>query len=510
MPAQNKIFEGVKGYNPKWSNFDLSFDKKLSFDMGELIPALLQEVMPGDMFKINAEIMLRVAPMIFPLMHRVNVYMHYFFVPNRIIWDDWEDFITGGDDGTASPTLPTYQPGNRNQIGVGTTWDYFGLPTSDGTSGTPANQSALTVSELPFRAYYEIWNEYYRDENLQSEIDITTLTNTTTTVVKYRAWEKDYFTSALPNAQKGTAVTVAVTHSGPTPVYKSVGTFNIATTVGDIKSDGANLEDSGGNEMNLENLSSITLSSTVDINDLRLASRLQEFWERRARAGSRYTELIQSEFSVRSSDARLQRPEYLGGGRQPLTISEVIQTADDGASKPIGSMYGHGISVGSSNYMKGRFEEHGYIIGMLSVIPRTAYMQGMPKTFLRDDKFDFAWPAMAHLGEQAVENRELYIEMNSGGGGNPTSTFGYQQRYAEYKYNPSQISGEFRTTLEDWHLARKFASEPVLNEEFIDCEPDEVDRIFASGSTGSDKLWCQIYFDIKAKRPLPYFSDPRL
>jgi hypothetical protein len=507
-----KIFEGAKGYSPKYSNFDLSYEYKGSGNFGGLYPVGFMDVMPGDSIKWRSEIMLRFAPLLAPIMHRVNVYIHFFEVPWRQVWDEWEDFITGGDDGTASPTFPVMTGTLDTAWTKGRIGDYFGIPPYSGAATTDYD----FISKLPFRAYRWIWSEYYRDQNLQNAydpLDGTTQTDSYLTTVMLRSWEKDYFTSALPDLQKGSASTVAVTHTGPTPNYKTPATFGAATAVGDIKSDGSDLQDSGSTDIALHNLDSttpITLTSTVDINDLRLASRLQEWWERRSRGGSRYTEMILSEFGVKSSDARLQRPRYLGGGKQNVVISEVLQTSEDGTT-PLAEMAGNGIAVGGDNSFQAFFEEYGCVMAILSVMPRTAYMDGVPKFFLKDDRFDFPFPAFSHLGEQVVENRELYFDATSGGD-DPTGTFGYQQRYAEYKQKPSMIVGDFRDTLDHWHIARQFTAEPSLNQDFIQCDPDDEDinRIFASQVPSDHKIWFQIYHQVHARRPLPYFSDPRL
>jgi hypothetical protein len=502
-----KIYEGVKGFYPKHSNFDLSYEYKGSGNFGVLMPVYLQETLPGDITKVNTEVMLRFAPMLAPIMHRVNVYMHYFEVPNRLVWSDWEEFITGGDDGTASPTFPKLSGGSYLNFAKGMVPDYFGIPAVNSSL-----QTSIDVSQLPFRAYHLIWSEYYRDQNLQTEYDPLTNANSdgTLTAIRERAWEKDYFTSALPDLQKNTAISVAVTHVGPTINYRSEAVFTAATAVGDIKSDGTNLEDSGSTHIGLDNISSISLSSTVDINDLRLANRLQEWWERRSRGGSRYTEVLLSEFNVKASDGRIQRPRYLGGGKQNVVISEVLQTSEDGTT-PLADMAGHGIAVGGDNGYAAFHEEHGYVIGILSIMPRSSYRNGVQKHFWRDDRFDYAWPAFAHLGEQAVENRELYFnaKVNTD---DPTGTFGYQQRYAEYKANPSVVVGDFRDDLEHWHLTRAFTAEPSLNEDFILCEADEdgIDRIFATQVSNDHKIWFQLYHQVHTKRTLPYFSDPRL
>lgn len=494
-----KIFESLRMRRPRYSAFDLSHEKKLSFDMAELIPILCEEIVPGDHFKIQTEVMLRFAPMIAPIMHRVNAYVHYFFVPNRLVWDEWEDFITGGQDGTDTPVMPTFSVGS-SALDPGTLWDYMGIGGVAAGGGDNAQ-----VQALPFRAYQEIYNTYYRDETLDPVVDWAA-GSTPATTLRSRRWEKDYFTSSLPWAQRGPEVTIdgnivykdpaLVTHSGGT---KPTDGANVTTE--DLAGGTTAAINAGGTQpLAIDNIDSLNIT----INELRESSRLQEWLEKNARGGYRYIEQLLSHFGVRSSDARLQRPEYLGGGRQPVVISEVLNTSATG-SQAQGTMAGHGISVGTANRARRRFEEHGWLFGILSVIPRTNYQQGIPRKFSRTDKLDYYFPEFAHLGEQEVLNQELYYS-NGDTDATNQGTFGYQQRYAEYKYGCSSVHGEFKTTLAHWHLGRIWNSRPGLTSTFVNCNPDT--RIFAV-ETG-DKMWCQVYNDVKARRPMPYFSNPKL
>lgn len=481
----NTVFEQVEVERPQYSAFDLSREQKLSCKMGELIPTYLEEVVPGDMFRTNSEILVRMAPMIAPVMHRVNVFMHYFFVPHRLVWNQWEDFITGGQEGTTTPTMPTK---TLSLTSTGSLADYLGLPGGEG--GT----DSVDVSDLPFRAYVKIWNEYYRDPNLADEVDVENMAPTDYSV-RMRAWEKDYFTSALPWTQRGNDSTVVTrTKTAEREDGTSPGVTLPPVTTNDA---GDLLLDYSGTTEDVE------LLGDMNINDLRRASAIQRFLEKQARGGYRYIETILSHFGVESSDARLQRPEYLGGGKQPVVISEVLNTSGT-TTEPQGTMAGHGLASGVQNDFQAQFEEHGYVMGIMSVLPKTAYQQGIPRHFLRTDKYDYYWPEFANLGEQEIKNKELYwdtadSEYNDG-------TFGYQQRYAEYKYGQSTVHGEFRDTLDHWHLSRKFASQPSLNETFVESDPSE--RIFAE--TDTDHLWIQLYHDVKARRPMPYFADPTL
>jgi hypothetical protein len=503
---ENKIFEGVKRERHPYSNFDLSFEHKTSFNIGELIPVFHQDVLPGDIFSVNADVLIRMAPMLAPVMHRVNVFIHYFFVPNRIIWTDWEDFITGGDDGTASPTFPKFQGDTAGQFIKGSIHDYLGIPFI-GDAVVPTTDYDF-ITHMSSRGYHAIWNDYYRDQQLQTEIDVTTPSSWIHNI-RLRNWEKDYFTSCLPAAQKGSEITAALTLSENITYSTQATTVGTATSTGLYTNASKQIRDDLDTlAVGIDNISNLGLSGTVSINDLRLASEIQRFWERRNTGGSRYTEYILSEFGVRSSDSRLQRPEYLGGGRAPVVISETLSTAAESTGVPQGNMAGHGISAGDGFSFKYRAEEYGQIYGILSVMPRTAYQEGVNKKFFKDDRFDYGLPAFANIGEQVVQNRELYFDATTGAD-NPTGTFGYQMKYAEYKYNPSIVSGDFRDDLNYWTWSRIFAAEPSLNEDFIQCdfEDESLSRIFSSEEAATHKLWCQCYFDVKAKRALPYFPD---
>lgn len=503
------LFQQVAGKKTRRSKFDLSHERKMSFNMGKLYPILLEEIVPGDKFRVSSEIMLRLSPLIAPMLHRVNVYTHYFFVPNRLVWSDWESFITGGRQGTDAPTWPNMviSDSSKANFGKKSLADYFGLPTVETT--TTVTQG-LRVSAMPFRAYQLIFQEYYQDQNLAAELGIdlssgemTGAELTKLTTLRDRAWEKDYFTSALPWSQRGPEVELpAEVNYLSESIYKTAGGGNVAA--GNATFDGVdNLRDGSSTNTRVENIDDIGIT----INDLRQSVRLQEWLERTARGGSRYIEQILSHFGVLSSDKRLQRPEYLGGGKQPVVISEVLNTTGITGELPQGNMAGHGISVGATNYFKKRFEEHGFVVGIMSVLPRTAYQQGVHRMWRRLDKFDYYWPEFANLGEQAVENGEIYMDYTATGGQH-TSTWGYQSRYAEYKYGKSTVHGDFRDDLSFWHMGRVFTSQPVLNESFVTANP--TNRVFSVTDPNEDKLYAQIYNKIDAIRPMPYFGTPRL
>ena len=504
------IFGSIKSHAPGKNTFDLSHEKKMSIQMGALIPILNQEILPGDSIKCNSEIFMRLAPMIAPMMHRVNVYTHFFFVPNRIIWDEWEDFITGGPDGDLAPVHPYVQMNAANEwyFKPGKLADYMGLPSY---GSTPAQ--SINVSALPFRAYYEIFNEYYRDQNLDEGVDFSKgsgLADPIILNIQNRCWEKDYFTSCLPWSQRGGEVGIPVDfqYSTNSQLYNSDGTPG---NDGQLTSSAGGKLTVHGTVGRVENLADNSVN--VPITDLRKSVRLQEYLELMARGGSRYIEQLKSIFGVNSSDARLQRPEYLGGGKQPVVISETLQTSatntqDTAVDASIqGTMAGHGISVGKSNSFKKRFEEHGHVIGIMSVLPRTAYQQGINRSWTRFDKFDHYIPQFAHIGEQEVLNQEIYADLDDDAQVN-TGTFGYQSRYAEYKYKESTVHGDFRDTLDYWHMGRKFSAPPVLNKDFVSSDPTQ--RVFAVTDPDEHKLYVQVYNRLKAIRPMPYHNDPRL
>ncbi len=486
----------------KRSKFSLSHHKLLSCDMGELVPCGLTEVLPGDTVQQATSALVRVSPLLAPVMHPVNVRIHHWFVPHRLVWDDWENFITGGPDGLDASTFPTI---TVNNAAIGSLADYLGIPT-----GVASDRD---VSALPFRGYNMIWNEWYRDQDLQNELAISTAAgsdSTTATDLQNVSWEKDYFTSARPWTQKGPEVslplgdTAPVVTDGTTPTMTGVSASNqnmkwnnsVGLTAGPSALGTDNSDVEFGNNTGLE--TDLSAATGASINDLRTSFAIQRYEEARARYGSRYVEYLRY-LGVKSSDARLQRPEYLGGGKQTIQFSEVLQTAE--GSNPVGELRGHGIAALRSNRYRRFFEEHGYVFSFISVKPKTIYAQGLPRTWNRRLKEDFFQKELQHIGQQEVLNKELYA-----GHTTPDGTFGYQDRYDEYRRSESSISGDFRDTLDFWHYARIFASDPALNSSFVSSVPTK--RVNAVQS--EDVLYIMANHSIQARRMLSKKANPSI
>lgn len=506
------IFNSVRLSKVDSNSFDLSHDVKLSFNMGELVPVSWMDVLPGDKISQSSESLLRMAPMLAPVMHKVDVTVHTFFVPNRILWPNWEKFITGGgSDGSPPGTTPAFPYLEVGTVVKGSMSDYLGYPI--GTAGKR--------SVLPYYAYNMIWNEYYRDQNLMPrETDVAidgdniSIFPGTAGAIKKRSWQHDYFTASLPFAQKGTAVDVPIAGNvglKAPDVNQRQWMVDPAshTVMGPIAEIGTNITGqlvvpAGGAPTLLDpNGTMEVTNSTTTINDLRAAFRLQEWLEKNARAGSRYIESILAHFGVKSSDARLNRPEYLGGSKNPMIISEVLQTSET-VSSPQGNMAGHGISVGGGNGFSYTAEEHGIMMTIMSVLPKTAYQQGVHRSWTKFDKLDYAWPEFAHLGEQEVLSKELY--WNAADGVANEAVFGYVPRYAEYKYLDSRVAGDFRDNLSYWHMGRIFSSRPALNQAFVEADPTH--RVFAVTDPNEDKIYAHVFHKINARRKLPKYGTP--
>lgn len=486
----------------KRSKFSLSHYKLLTCELGKLVPIACFEVLPGDTLQQASSALIRVTPLVAPVMHPVHVRIHHWFVPLRIIWDGFEDFITGGPDGMDATVPPYFNI--TTGVGVGELADYLGVPP---LTAVPE------CSALPFRAYQKIWSEWYRDQDLQAEPTINTGSGndtTTTTTLQPVAWEKDYFTSSRPWTQKGPDVSLPLGALAPViesgdgvPIFESGGnTFALSgdgTTNNVIAAPTPPFPPGVLGWNNPKLVADLSTATATNINAIRRAFALQRYEEARARYGSRYTEYLRY-LGVRSSDARLQRPEYLGGGKQTIQFSEVLQTAPvDGTG--VGNLSGHGLGALRSNRYRRFFEEHGLVISVMSIKPKTMYVQGVHRLWSRRVKEDYYQRELQHIGQQEVYNRELYGAHTTPGG-----VFGYQDRYDEYRRAESGIAGEFRTTLDHWHYARIFASNPALNASFVAC--DATKRVYQEQT--AHPLWCMVNHSIQARRMLAHTGSSHI
>lgn len=542
-------FESVKLTSPQQSVFDLSHQKRITSRMGILGPVLCEECMPGDVWRGSIEILLRAFPFLAPIYDKIEMYVHVFFVPNRLLWDEWEDFITGGRlgvgvDPAVAPIPPYIDIGAcMGQFAQAFTQkrsllDWLGVPDLPAIDPTTANWNGKKLDMMPVLAYQLIWMEYYRDRNFVADNFMTFpkpsgVMNFPATndymFLRGRSYEHDYFTSALPFTQRGDEVLIPLAGSGSVTyldqslITQSNGTspFNIGSatgalgfqdnTTGAIAVD-ASFADQG--DAQIQNIDEVLIdSSDVSINEFRQAYALQVWLERNAVAGSRYTESLKAHFNVRAQDSRLQRPEYLGGGRMQVNINEVVSLAyaknQDDDTVPQGNMAGHAITYGDTNHFNYFCAEHGFIVANVSIMNPTSYHQGMPRMFYGRRTFlGYPWPTFAKLGEQPVHDAEIYCTPASltpdGDGEYPT--FGYQSRYSEWKYRCSTNRGNFHDSLLFWTLTRDFDDAPVLSAEFNSFDFDTEARIFAAPEDDNFLLWVQN--NLTVKRKLPYFGTP--
>lgn len=533
------------------SRFDRPFSHKTTFNVGQIIPFYVDEVLPGDTFDVETSRVVRMQSLITPVMDNIYLDMYYFFVPNRIVWSHWKEFMGENTESAWIPkteySLPQLTAPSDNGFKVGTIADYLGVPT-----GVPN----LSVNALPFRAYALICNEWFRDENLSDPLNIpvddATVAGVNTgvfvsdvakgglpyTAAKYH----DYFTGALPAPQKHSDVLIPSATAGEYPVVPLAGKTVPSDTLPDSarytfewlgKSDsrgsstiglGSVAASSDGTQYSsridgqtdgypvINNLFAVASGGLgATINQLRMAFQLQKLYEKDARGGTRYIEVLKAHFGVTSPDARLQRPEYLGGNRIPININQVLQTSGTAqGTTPQGTPVGQSLTTDTHHDFKKSFVEHGFVIGVMVARYRHTYQQGLERFWNRHTRFDFYWPVLANIGEQAILNKEIYAQ----GTDEDEEVFGYQEAWADYRYKPDRVSAEMRSayqqSLDVWHLADDYDKLPALSDSWIREDPTNVDRVLAVQSNTSAQLFADIFVMNRTTRPMPLYSIPGL
>lgn len=538
------------------SRFDRSASLKTSFNAGDVVPFFLEEVLPGDTFSVDTSKVVRMQTLLTPMMDNVYLDTYYFFVPNRLVWDHWKEFCGENTESAWIPQTEYTMPQITSPAGqgwsVGTLADYFGIPT--GVAG-------LSVSALPFRAYALIMNEWFRDQNLQDPLVVPTDdstvagVNTGTLVTDVAKGGKpfiaakyhDYFTSALPSPQKGPDVLIPSSTSGEYPVVTRPQDIELSKFTSPLRVNRLTHTSSSGTSQreispvnigydpnvsmrcywtNLSSSDTVLLKDVgvpsnlyalasggigASINQLRLAFQIQKFYEQQARGGSRYTEVVRSFFGITSPDARLQRPEYLGGNRVPINVNQIVQqSGTQSGTTPQGTVVGQSLTTDTHSDFTKSFTEHGLIIGVMVARYDHTYQQGLNRLWSRKDKFDFYWPVFANIGEQAIKNKEIFAQ----GTDKDNEVFGYQEAWAEYRYKPNMVTGEMRSayaqSLDVWHLADDYSTLPSLSDSWIREDKANIDRVLAVTSAVSNQFFADIYVKNYCTRPMPMYSVPGL
>jgi hypothetical protein len=520
--ASQHQFSEVPHADIQRSTFDRSHGLKTTFNAGQLVPIYADEALPGDTFSCNVTAFARLATPIHPTMDNLFMDTHFFAVPIRLVWEDFEEFmgetktykaagssrLDGTPDFTVAAPIPPILTAGVSGEPEASLSDYLGVPTKI---------AALEFSALWHRAYTLIWNDWFRDENLQAPKTISTASGSDATVYSLlnRGKKHDYFTSSLPWPQKGADVTLPL---GTTAPVISDGNYIGVTTTGtaetlywDKTATKVRLNPGSDDALNLKFkdpglVADLSDATSATINQLRLAFATQKFLEKQARSGSRYIEVIKGHFNVTSPDARLQRPEYLGGGSSPVNISPVAQTSSTDATTPQGNLSAIGTTVLSGHSFTKSFTEHTIVVGLVSVRTDLTYQQGLNRMFSRETIYDYYWPTLSTIGEQSVLNKEIYAQ----GTADDDGVWGYQERYAEYRYKPSNITGKFRSnatgTLESWHYAQEYASLPLLGDSWIQVTDTNVQRTLAVAT--EPQFIFDSLFKLKCTRPMPVNSVP--